>query len=133
MCVGLERGCLRIQIANLLINGILITSVDNLKFLDVTLDSQITSELQIRNMARALLPKSIIFLMYKLYENYFTRRCFFSFILPHFEYCSPMWLSVEESHLRLLNQSLNSIKFLKTESNLVIEDRRDIGALSVFN
>ena len=58
------------------------------------------------------------------------RNCFFSFILPHFEYCSPVWLSASEVHLRLLDRAFNQIKFLLPSLNINLRHRRLVGALS---
>lgn len=93
-------------------------------------DSMFTFELHISNMARAISSKLGIFRKCKkIYEDDITRRCFFSFILPHFEYCSSVWLSAADSHLRLLDRS---IKFLLSDLNLDIGHRRVIGVLSVL-
>ena len=119
---------------DLRIGGVLINSVDHLKLLGVTLDSKLTFELQLRNMVRAISPKlGILRKCRRIYDDdNIIRRCFFSFILPHFEYCSSVWLSAAESHLRLLDRSFNSVKFLLPDLNLDIGHRRDVGALSVL-
>ena len=39
-------------------------------------------------------------------------RCFNSYILPCLEYCSPVWSSAADSHLKLLDGSLRACKFL---------------------
>ena len=39
-------------------------------------------------------------------------RCFNPFILPCLEYCSPVWSSAADSHLRLLDKNLRACKFL---------------------
>ena len=119
---------------NLFINGVLINTVDHLKLLSVTLDSKLTFELQLRNMSRAISPKlGILRKCKKVFENDdILRKSFFSFILPHFEYCSAVWLSAADTHLRLLDRSFNSVKFLLTDLDLDIGHRRDIGALSIL-
>ena len=42
-------------------------------------------------------------------------NCYNSFIIPTFEYCSPVWCSGAVSHLRLLDRNISAIKFLITE------------------
>ena len=39
-------------------------------------------------------------------------KCFNSFILPCLEYCSPVWSSAADSHLKLLDRNLQACKFL---------------------
>lgn len=63
------------QLPSLLIKGMLITSVDHLKLLDVTLNQRL------RNMVRPYSSKSSI-IRKCIYENdNIAHRCFFSFIL----------------------------------------------------
>ena len=119
---------------NLFINGVVISTVDQLKLLGVTLDCKLTFELQLRIMSRTISSKlGILRKCKKVFEtDDILRNCFFSFILPHFEYCSAVWLSAADSHLKLLDRSFNSVKFLLTDLDLDIGHRRDIGALSIL-
>ena len=39
-------------------------------------------------------------------------RCFNSFFLPCLEYCSPVWSSAVDSHLKLLDMNLLACRFL---------------------
>ena len=51
-----------------------------------------------------------------IYDPHFILpNCFFSFFLPLFEYCAPVWRSASENQLKLLNKSFNMIKFLLHE------------------
>ena len=46
----------------------------------------------------------------KIYEDdNILRRCLFSFILPHFEYCSAVLSYAADSHLRLLGRAFHSV------------------------
>ena len=36
-------------------------------------------------------------------------RCYFAFVLPILEYCSPVWGSAAECHLQLLERHVNSV------------------------
>ena len=119
---------------NLSINGAVINQADRLKLLGVTLDAKLTFETHIRNMSRSISQKlGILRKSKKIYEDdNILRRCFFSFTLPHFEYCSAVWSSAADCHLRLLDRAFNSVKFLLSELDLDIGHRRDVGALCIL-
>lgn len=123
MIVFLERSCLNIRVCWLLV---LITSVDNLEPLVVNLDSKLTSELYIRNMARAIWSNRHHSQVQDLWI------CFFSFNVPRFEYCCPVWLSAAEPRLKLADRSFNSAKFLMCDLNLNNRHRKDTGNISVL-
>lgn len=54
----------------------------------------------------------------------------FSFILPFFYYCCPVWMS--QTHLELLKRPFNLIKFLLTNLNMWLESRRIVRALTLL-
>ena len=116
------------------VDGVYIESVTDLKLLGVTLDSKLTFEMQLRNLSRMISPKlGILRKSKKIYENdNILRNCFFSFILPHFEYCSAVWMSAADSHLRLLDRAFNSVKFLLSDLDLDIGHRRLVGSLTML-
>ena len=99
---------------NLSINGALIDQADQLKLLGVTLDSKLTFEAHLRNVSRSISQKlGILRKSKKIYkDDSILRKCFFSFTLPHFEYCSAVWSSAADCHLRLLDRAFNSVRFL---------------------
>ena len=49
-----------------------------------------------------------------------------------FEYCSPVWMSAAQCHLKLLDKALNSIKFLLSDFSITISHRRHIATISMF-
>ena len=118
---------------NLFINATLINRVDQLKLLGVTLDSKLTFESHLRDMSRSISQKlGILRKSRKIYEDdNILRRCFFSFTLPHFEYCSAIWSSAADCHLRLLDRAFNSVKLL-SDLDLDIGHCRDVGALCIL-
>ena len=59
-------------------------------------------------------------------------KCFNSFILPCLEYCSPVWSSAADSHLRLLDKNLNAIKFLIPGLNVDLWHRRSVSSLCML-
>ena len=76
---------------------------DDLVILGVTFDSKMTFEKHRRSVFRAasqqlgILNKSWQVFLYRL----LLRRCFRSFVLPVLEYCSAVWCSAADTHLRL--------------------------------
>ena len=38
-------------------------------------------------------------------------RCFLSFVLPVLEYCSAVWCSAADTHLRLLDRAVSDAQF----------------------
>ena len=85
-------------------------------------------------MSRVLSPKLGILRKTRIIyeEDNVLRRCFFSFILPHFEFCSAVRSSAADSHIKLLDRMFNSIKFLLSDLDLDIEHRRAVGSLSIL-
>ena len=85
-----------------------------LKLLGIVLYDKLTFEMHICNIASSIVQKTGFIHMYfkALGNDDSVLRTFYAFILPCFEYCSPVWCSGSDSHLKLLNRALGSICFL---------------------
>ena len=90
---------------DLVIDGSVVEMVSELKILGVILDSKLTFEKQVRAIAASasmrvgILRKTMsVFL-----DVAVVSQCFWAFILPVLEYCSPVWMSAATSHLSLLD------------------------------
>ena len=60
-------------------------------------------------------------------------RCYFSFVLPILEYCSPVWGSAAECHLQLLGRQVYSVAILcPDQSFLSLCHRRRVVGLSML-
>ena len=59
-------------------------------------------------------------------------KCFHSFLLPIFEYCSPVWCSAAECHLNLLDRVLRQIKSIIPDLNIDLRHRRIVASLCMF-
>ena len=59
-------------------------------------------------------------------------RCFNSFILPCLEYCSPVWSSAADSHLKLLDKNLRACKFLIPNLTISLQHRCFISSLCML-
>ena len=58
-------------------------------------------------------------------------KCFNSFILPCLEYCSPVWSSGADSHLKLLDRVMSSAKFILPSINADLWHRCKVSSLFV--
>ena len=60
-------------------------------------------------------------------------KCFWAFILPVIEYCSPVWMSAATSHLLLLDRVVSQVGRLSSGSVSCYHwHRRKVASLSVF-
>ena len=116
------------------ISGDHIKEVDNVRLLGVTLDSKLTFEKHIRSLSSSIAQKTG--LLRKCFRTFACDstviKSFYAFILPHFEYCAPVWMSAANCHLKLLDRALNSIKYISPALSLDLDHRRRVGALSIF-
>ena len=81
-----------------------------LKLLGVILDNKLSFEMYIRKIAIPIAQKTgLIGKCFKVlgYDNS-VLRCFYAFILPCIEYCSPVWCFGSDNHLRLLDCALGN-------------------------
>ena len=68
-----------------------------------------------------------------LNDPVFVLRCFWSFLLPVLEYCSPVWLSAAASHHGHLDRVVS--KAVRLSDGLIVCDlkhRRRVAALCMF-
>ena len=119
---------------DLSIDGTRIDLCDSISLLGVTLDSKLTFETHIRNLSVGISRKVGLLRKCKvLYDsNDIVLRSFYSFILPHFEYCGPVWLSAADSHFRLLDRAFSMIGFLIPDLNISLCHRRLVGSICLF-
>ena len=106
---------------DLVIDGSVVEMVSELKILGVILDSKLTFEKQVRAIAATALMRVGI------------AKCFWAFILPVLEYCSPVWMSAATSHLSLLDRVVSQVSRLSGGSvSCDLWHRRKVASLSVF-
>ena len=86
---------------------------DDLVILGVTFDSKMTFEKHLRSVSRAasqqlgILRKS----WQVLHDTLLLGRCFRGFVLPVLEFCSAVWCSAADAHLRLLDRVVSGASF----------------------
>lgn len=119
---------------NIIVNGVTINDSTSLKLLGITFDDKLTFENHLRTVASSTAQK--VGLLRKCKRIYssdaIVRNCFYSFILPHFEYCAPVWMSAADSNLRLLDRAFRQIKFLLNDLNVNLDHRRMVGSLTLL-
>ena len=122
------------QHPDLIIDNVSLSTCDSFKILGVVLDTKFTFEKHIRSMSSSIAQKTgILRKSFKIFgEQSILRNCFNSFILPIFEYCSPVWCSAAVSHLKLLDRNLNAIKFLIPDLEIDLWHRRAVSSLCML-
>ena len=85
----------------LLLDSRVLAYVEMLRILGINIDCKLTFKSHLRAAAASAAQK--LGIMRKAWSVFrdvdLIRRCFWSFILPVLEYCSPVWTSAAESHL----------------------------------
>ena len=90
----------------LTIDGTVLKESDDLVIFGVTFESKMISEKNLRSVSRAASQRLCI--LGKSWRVFHDRsllgRCFRSFVLPVLEYCSAVWFSAADTHLKLLHE-----------------------------
>ena len=93
---------------DLLIDDSVVEMVSELKILGVILDSKLTFEKQVKAIIIAASASMRVGILRKTMSVFrdvaVVAKCFWAFILPVLEYCSPVWMSAATSHLSLLDR-----------------------------
>ena len=119
---------------DLLLDNVALTKSDSFKILGVTFDSKFTFEHHLRSVSSMIAQKlGLLRKAFKIFNDESVLvKCFNSFILSCFEYCSPVWFSAADSHLKLLDRNLNACKFLIPDLNTDLWHRRSISCLCML-
>ena len=120
---------------DLVVHGKIVEMVSELKILGVILDSKLAFEKKVRAIA-ASASRSVGILrktMSVFRDVAVAAKCFWAFILPVLEYCSPVWMSAATSHLSLLYCVVGQISLLSGGSvSCDLWHRRKVASLCVF-
>ena len=102
------------QITSLTLDGTVLKESADLVILGVTFDAKITFEKHLRSVSSAAAQR--LGIMRKSWQVFHDRwlllRSFWSFVLPVLEYCSAVWCSAADSHLKLLDRVVRGADFL---------------------
>ena len=105
MRVSLSR-TMHPQSLPLTIGGTVTKESDDLVILGVTFDSTMTFEKHLRSVSRVASQR--LGILRKSWRVFHDRalfgRCFWGFVLPVLEYCSAVWCSAADTHLKLLDR-----------------------------
>ena len=118
---------------DLTLDDVTIDNVQRLKLLGVTFDPKLTFEQHIIDMTSKLSQKiGILRKCWQIYpENSLILKCFYSFILPFFEYCSVVWMSAADTYLRMIQRVFDSARFF-IPIGIDLHHRRNVAALCIL-
>ena len=97
------------QSSPLTIGGTVMKESDAIVILGVTFDSKLTFEKHLRSVSRAASQRlGILRKSWKVFhDRSLLRRCFRGFVLPVLEFCSAVWCSAADTHLKLLDRAVS--------------------------
>ena len=120
---------------DLVVDGNVVEMVSELKILGVILDSKLAFEKQVRAIAASASRRVGILMktMSVFRDVAVVAKCFWAFILPVLEYCSPFWMSAATSHLSLLDRVVGQVSQLSGGSaSCDLWHRHRVASLCVF-
>ena len=101
------------QLTPLTLDGTVIKESADLVILAVTFDGKMTFEKHLRSVSSAAAQTLGMRKSWQVFQDRsLLLRYFWSFVLLVLEYCSAVWCSVAESHLKLLDRVVRSAGFL---------------------
>ena len=122
-------------------HGDLVLSVDsiraspNLDILGVNFDSKLSFEDHVHSIVSSVSQRiGILRLVKRIFvDTSVILRCYYAFVLPILEYCSPVWGSAAECHLQLLERQVYSVARLCPDQNfLSLSHRCRVAGLSML-
>ena len=101
------------QSSELTISGNVLKKSDDLVILGVTFDFKMTFEKHLRSVSSAASQRlGVLRKFWQFHDILFLGRCFRGFVLLVFEYCSAVWCSAADTHLKLLDHVVSGAGFL---------------------
>ena len=102
----------------------------------MTYDSKLTFEKHLRLVSRAASQR--LGILRKSWQVFHGRslleRCYRGFVLPVLEYCSAVWCSAADTHLKLLDRVVSGARFLTGGVfECDIAHRRSVAVLCMLN
>ena len=114
--------------------NIVLSTCNSFKILGVLFDREFTFKQHIRSISSSVAQRiGLLRKSRKIFGDLsVVRKCFYSFILPCLEYCSPAWSSAAASHLKLLDKSVRACKFLISDLDVDLWHRRSVSSLCML-
>ena len=102
------------QLPPLSIGGTVLKESDDLVIIGVTFDSKMTFEKHLRSVSIAASQRLVILRKScrLFHDRSLLGRCFRGFVLAVLEYCSAVWCSAADAHLKLLDRAVSGARFL---------------------
>ena len=119
----------------LTIGGTVLKDSVDLDILGVTFDSKLTFEKHLRSLSRAASQRlSVLRKSWRIFhDRLLVGRCFWGFVLPVLEYCSAVWCSAADTHLKLLDRVARGAWFLAGGVlNCNLSHRRSVAVLCML-
>ena len=131
-----SRSCIMHPLSpSLIIGGTVLKESDDLVILGVTFNSMMTFEKQLRSVSRAASQRlGILRKSWRMFhDRSLLARCFRGFVLPVLEYCSAVWYSAADTHLKLLDRAVSGPRFLTGDVfECDIDHRRALAVLCML-
>ena len=120
--------------SDLLVGSTSLNSCDSFKIIGIMFDSKFTFERQIHCISSSVAQKiGPLRKSFRIFGDHdVSLKCFNSFILPCLEYCSPVWSSAADSHLKLLDKILRACKILIPNFTISLQYCHFISSLCMF-
>ena len=119
----------------LTIDGTVLKESNDLDILGVTFDSKFTFEKHLRSVSRAASQRfgSLRKSWRVFHDRLLIGRCFWGFVLPVLEYCSAVWCSAADTHLKLLDHVVSGAYILAGGVfNCNLSHRRSVAVLCML-
>ena len=96
------------------IDGPVLKESDDIVILEVTFDSKLTFKKHLRLVSRTASQRlGILRNSWRVFHDIsLLERCFRGFVLPVLEYCSTVWCSAADTHIKLLDRAVSGARFL---------------------
>ena len=120
---------------DLVLSGVSIRARPNLDILGVKFERKLTFEDNVRGFVSRVSQRIGILRLVKciFVDTSVLLRCYFAFVLPILEYCSPVWGSAAECHLQLLKRQVYSVvRLCPDQGFLSLCHRRHVTGLSLL-
>ena len=124
-----------VTLPSLTIGGTVLNESDDLVILGVTFDSKMIFEMHLCLVSRAASQRlGILKKSWRVFHNRsLLGRCFRGFALRVLNYCSAVWCSAADTHLKLLDRAVSGARFLtRGVFECEISHRRSVAVLCML-